>query len=266
MSSINLDMVERYKDLVETATDDLEARLKSVDDRLRSLRAQSEVPGEDTDDFRRIEEERLSTRECLEICSTLENRITILQTTATTGNDSPLSIDTDTLSLGSAKECLREKGFIAWDAQMIGDEISKLEQKKFPFWTEDGLKFCQQYVLYDTVSRFATPRVKCLTDLQKIRSILKGEFKERCILVHWLRYTAKPGRIICFRGGGPKARGPRLMVHLLAKGSQMVYYSSSHLVELPVDETEYLFFETPKSSIDQAGLVGTEYNSKDGGL
>lgn len=91
-------------------------------------------------------------------------------------------------------------------------------------------------------------------------------FGIRCVLVHWLRYTAKPGRIICFRGGGPKARGPRFMVHLLARGSKMVYYGGSHLVELPVMETEYRYYETLQPDLDQAGFTGKYCEFKDGGL
>lgn len=91
-------------------------------------------------------------------------------------------------------------------------------------------------------------------------------FASRCYLVHWMRYTAKPDRIICFRGGGPKARGPRFIVHLLPRGSRVAYYGGSHLVELPVKETEYRFYETLQSDLDHAGLTSTDCKFDDGGL
>ncbi|KAK1973279.1 hypothetical protein LZ30DRAFT_744034 [Colletotrichum cereale] len=153
--------------------------------------------------------------------------------------------DTDT-----AKESLLEQGFLIWEAPEVGHDISELERKDFPFWTEEGLDLCKERVLYE-------PRV---------RSLLESMFEGRCVLVHWVRYTAKPGRIICFRGGGPKARTPRFMVHLLAKGSRVAHYSGSHLVELPVKETEYLFYETLQPDLNQAGLSGKDYESKDGSI
>lgn len=80
--------------------------------------------------------------------------------------------------------------------------------------------------------------------------------------MHWLRYKAYPGHVICFRGGGPKAGRRRLMVHLLASGSQVGYWGRSHVHELPTVETEYLFYEIPQPSLDEAGLEATDLQFK----
>ncbi|KAI1496548.1 hypothetical protein F5X99DRAFT_422024 [Biscogniauxia marginata] len=159
-------------------------------------------------------------------------------------------MELDALSLDAATRSLHDQGFLEWKVVEVGDDISELERKGFPFWTEEGLDFCKKHVLYEA----------------HVRPILESIFERRCVLVHWLRYTAKPGRIICFRGGGPKALQPRFMVHLLAKGSQVVYYGGSHLVELPMKETEYLFYETLKSDLDQACLKGKVLEFEHGGL
>lgn len=54
------------------------------------------------------------------------------------------------------------------------------------------------------------------------------------------------------------------MVQLLGKGSEVKYYDGSHLVELPVEKTEYNFYSTPRLALDQAGLKSDDLKSKAG--
>lgn len=151
-------------------------------------------------------------------------------------------MEPDTFALDDAKKSLDQEGFYRLHDSELSNAISDMEQRGFPFWTEDGLNFCRKHVLTD----------------EHIRSIVKSWFGERCILVHWLRYTANPGHVLCFRSGGPEAGRRRLMVHLMARGSQVGYWSGSHLQKLVWLETEYGFYEIPKPALVNAGL-----NSKD---
>lgn len=54
------------------------------------------------------------------------------------------------------------------------------------------------------------------------------------------------------------------MVHLLPKDSLVAYYSGSHLVELPVRKTDYLFYEILLPDLDRAGFTGEDCESKGG--
>lgn len=157
-------------------------------------------------------------------------------------------MESEAFSPDVAKKTLHEKGFIHWEDPALGEDISKMEQKRFSFWTLDGLDFCKQHVLYEA----------------RIRPILQSLFGQRCIFVHFLRYTARPGLVVCY--GDPNVRHPRFMVQLLAKGSQAKYYGGSHLVQLPVEKTGYNFYSTPQPALDQAGLKGDDLEFKAGGI
>ncbi|KAK1754138.1 hypothetical protein QBC47DRAFT_385845 [Echria macrotheca] len=159
-------------------------------------------------------------------------------------------MEPEIFSLEVAKKSLDEEGFIRLNDLELGNDISQMQQRGFPFWSEDGLDFCRKHVLAD----------------ERIRSILKSWFGERCILVHWLRYTANPGHVICFRRGGPEAGRRRLMVHLMARGSQVVYWSRSHLQKLLWLETEYRYYEIPAPTLVNAGLKGEDLEFKDSHL
>jgi len=151
--------------------------------------------------------------------------------------------------LGVAKISLDEEGFLRLDDSELGKDISEMERRGFPFWTADGLDFCRKHVLAD----------------ERLRSIIVSWFGERCILMHWLRYTANPGHVLCFRSGGPEAGRRRLMVHLMAKGSQVGYWGRSHLRKLTWLETDYGFYEIPEHSLVGAGLKreDLEFNDSD---
>lgn len=61
-------------------------------------------------------------------------------------------MEPDAFSLDVAKKSLQEQGFIERKAPAVGDDILELERQDFPFWTEDGLDFCNKHVLYEAVS------------------------------------------------------------------------------------------------------------------
>jgi hypothetical protein len=147
-------------------------------------------------------------------------------------------MESDSASLDFAKQTLIEEGLWRLGDSQLWDDISKMETKGFPFWTEEGLDFCIKHVLHN----------------KHLRSLIESWFGERCVLVHWLRYRAYPGHTICFRAGGPEAGRRRLMVHLFAKGSEVRYYLRSHLQKLPTQKTEFFFYEVPHPVIVEAGF------------
>ncbi|KAM4058165.1 hypothetical protein HRG_014529 [Hirsutella rhossiliensis] len=136
-----------------------------------------------------------------------------------------------------AKKSLMEEGFSYVQDPALGEAISEMQRRGFPYNSEYGLDFCEQHVLNE-----------------RIRSIVETFFgDEACILAHWLRYKAYPGHIVCFRSGGPKAGRRRLLVHLLAKGTQVGYWSHSHEHELPTTEGKRLLHELSESALVEVG-------------
>jgi hypothetical protein len=77
--------------------------------------------------------------------------------------------------------------------------------------------------------------------------------KEDCVLGFWLRSAAYTGHILCFRRGGPKAGRRVLGLNLLAKGSRVRYYRSSHREELPTTEGERFLHEVSQSVLVAVG-------------
>ena len=72
--------MKNYKTLIQTATDDLEAHLESIDEKLESLFTRTVTDSDsDATELRLIKEERLSTQKCLQICSQLTDHINQIQ-------------------------------------------------------------------------------------------------------------------------------------------------------------------------------------------
>lgn len=81
-SSVNAESLEHYKELIETAKADLDAHLESIDDKLEAIVRQNVADSNlETSDLRSIEEERLSTEKCLQICAQLSEHISEIQLT-----------------------------------------------------------------------------------------------------------------------------------------------------------------------------------------
>ncbi|KAI0388406.1 hypothetical protein F5Y17DRAFT_452932 [Xylariaceae sp. FL0594] len=153
-----------------------------------------------------------------------------------------------TFTLDVAKRALLEEGLLTLDDSLIGEAISEMERRGFPYFTEYGLDFCKRFA-FDA----------------RIRSILEASF-DKCSLGHWLRYEEFPGHVECFRRGGPKAGRGVLTVHLWAKGSQVAYYVGSHLHDMVTTRGKRSLHEIPLSELDRVGSKPEEKEFPDGGI
>jgi Fungal N-terminal domain of STAND proteins len=96
-SSVTAEGLENYRDLIQTATDDLEAHLESIDEKLETIIGKSvKDSGSDTTELRLMEEERISTQKCLQICAQLSEHIDQIPLVSER-NSSPGSMDSDNL-------------------------------------------------------------------------------------------------------------------------------------------------------------------------
>ncbi|KAH6629794.1 hypothetical protein C7974DRAFT_193097 [Boeremia exigua] len=77
-SSVTLERLEEYKDLIKTATNDLEARLETIDEKLQSL-VDRTTPCSTSAELQSIKDERSSTQKCLIICAQFSKLIEELQ-------------------------------------------------------------------------------------------------------------------------------------------------------------------------------------------
>lgn len=72
--------MEEYRNLIKTATDDLEAHLESIDGKLETIFTRTLTDSDaDAVEMRLIREERASTQKCLQICSQLSDHIDQIQ-------------------------------------------------------------------------------------------------------------------------------------------------------------------------------------------
>ena len=82
-SSVTVESLRSYEELIETATDDLQARLESIDEKLEVILGQTVAESSpDPTELNLIKEERLSTQKCLQICAQLSEHISQIQLTA----------------------------------------------------------------------------------------------------------------------------------------------------------------------------------------
>ncbi|ORX95072.1 hypothetical protein BCR34DRAFT_498768 [Clohesyomyces aquaticus] len=77
-SSVTAESLQGYKRLIKTATDDLEAHLGSIDEKLETIFARTATESE-TAELRHMQEDRLSTQQCLQICAQLSDHISQIQ-------------------------------------------------------------------------------------------------------------------------------------------------------------------------------------------
>ncbi|KAI1676296.1 Helo-N domain containing protein [Pyrenophora tritici-repentis] len=80
-SSIALERLGDYKDLITTATNDLEARLGTIDEKLQSL-VERTTSSSATTELQRLKDERSSTQKCLLICAQFSKLIQQLQSSS----------------------------------------------------------------------------------------------------------------------------------------------------------------------------------------
>lgn len=109
-SSVTTKALEVHKELIRNATDDLEAHLESINEKLEAIFERT-VPASDTDaaDLRRIQSERASTEKGLQICRQLSDHIKEIQLNhARRDGDSPGLIDSGLLPDRIVNESLQE--------------------------------------------------------------------------------------------------------------------------------------------------------------
>jgi Fungal N-terminal domain of STAND proteins len=108
-SSVTAEGLDTYRNLIKTATDDLEAHLQSIDEKLETI-FEHTVTGSDSDaaELQLIKEERMSTQKCLQICAQLSDHIDQIQLTSNRSDSSPGRIDLDDIPVRLTNEGLRE--------------------------------------------------------------------------------------------------------------------------------------------------------------
>ncbi|RFU36254.1 hypothetical protein B7463_g75, partial [Scytalidium lignicola] len=109
-SSITSEGLKLYRDMIKNATDDLEAHLESIDEKLQSIFGQTVTQSDsDATELRLIREERMSTQKCLQICAQLSDHIDQIQVSSTPSDSSPKPIDIETLpeklTIAGLQEC-----------------------------------------------------------------------------------------------------------------------------------------------------------------
>ena len=79
-SSMTAESVEYCRDLISTATQDLEAQLENIDAKLEAILEQQVAESDaDAAELQLIKEERLSTEKSLQICAQLSEHINQIQ-------------------------------------------------------------------------------------------------------------------------------------------------------------------------------------------
>jgi len=97
-SSVTAENLETYRDLIKTATDDLESHLQSIDEKLETIFARTATgSASDATELRLIKEERISAEKCLQICAQLSDHINQIEVTSKHTGSSPGPMDPDTL-------------------------------------------------------------------------------------------------------------------------------------------------------------------------
>lgn len=82
-SHVTTESIEGYNELLDTARADLEDRLERIDEKLDAMLMQSTVGSKsDESELKQIEEERLSTEKCLQVCAQLSAHISQIQLAA----------------------------------------------------------------------------------------------------------------------------------------------------------------------------------------
>ena len=113
---------------MQTATEDLEAHLESIDEKLEALiRNSVQSSGSDPSELQLIEEERQSTQNCLQICAQLSEHINLIQVKSARRNSSHGSTDIETSSETFMNEGLQEcKNSLAHTAAKLGEHMKTL--------------------------------------------------------------------------------------------------------------------------------------------
>ncbi|KAH8751160.1 hypothetical protein BGZ57DRAFT_775119, partial [Hyaloscypha finlandica] len=121
-SSASAGSLEVYQDLLKSATDDLEAHLQNIDEKLETIfsRTVAENPA-DEGELRLIKEERMSAQKCLQICAQLSDHINQIQF----GNEEPLTLPERLTTVG-LQECKNSLNIVT--AKLEGYMKSRIHQ------------------------------------------------------------------------------------------------------------------------------------------
>ncbi|EOA90859.1 uncharacterized protein SETTUDRAFT_102238 [Exserohilum turcica Et28A] len=103
-TSVTLERLGDYNDLITTATNDLEARLETIDERLQSL-VERTTSSSATTELQSLEDERSSTQKCLLICAQFSKLIQQLQSSS--ARDLPQGLDSipEKITSDGIREC-----------------------------------------------------------------------------------------------------------------------------------------------------------------
>ncbi|KIX05236.1 uncharacterized protein Z518_06108 [Rhinocladiella mackenziei CBS 650.93] len=109
-SSVNAENLESYKELIKTASAELEAHLENIDAKLETIFEQTVTESDsDAAERRRIKEEQLSTQRCLQICAQLSDHISQIQLMPKSHGSSPELTDPndfpELVTNGGLQEC-----------------------------------------------------------------------------------------------------------------------------------------------------------------
>jgi len=105
-STVTGESLENYKNLIGTATEDLQAHLETINEKLEMVLQRKETDSSsDSLEVDQIKEEITSTRRCLQICDQLSEHISQIQIPIRPQDDSPGRVD-----LGSSPESVMTEG------------------------------------------------------------------------------------------------------------------------------------------------------------
>ncbi|KAI9684821.1 MAG: hypothetical protein M1829_000196 [Trizodia sp. TS-e1964] len=108
-ASITAESLDTYKSLIKNATDDLEAHLQNIDEKLETIFGHTTTgSGSDALEMRLIQEERLSTQKCLQICAQLSEHIDQITLSSERSDPSAhANLDTipKTITINGLQEC-----------------------------------------------------------------------------------------------------------------------------------------------------------------
>jgi hypothetical protein len=97
-SSVTAESLETYRGLLKTATDDLEAHLQSINEKLEIIFSRTVTESaSDAAELRLIKEERMSAQKCLQICAQLSEHINQIQVTPELPETLPQRLTTESL-------------------------------------------------------------------------------------------------------------------------------------------------------------------------
>lgn len=140
------------------------------------------------------------------------------------------------------EDSLRSEGFIVVQDETIGAKVKGMRQKRFPIRFADGLTFCKQCVLDDTVRVFLL--LWNLADfIQRVRSVLEKSF-DWCGLGIYRVFGSDPTHVYVFMTC-PNVDLPSLNIQLWEAGSEIEYYAGSQSLELNTFDSSTGLLEVP---------------------